>query len=325
MTQRALIIGGTGQDGSLIAQQLMAAGMEVHATGRLLPMVSGVPTWVELGIDHAIMGHRLDPAVPHDVHRLVEELEPAMIFCLAGQSSVGRSFAMPGETIHSHVDPVVNVTSAMHDLRLNSHLVVAASGEVFGETGIDCPATENSPFAPRNPYAAAKAMAVLAARSFRDSFGLRVSIAYLYNHESPLRPADFLFGKVLAGIAQLRSGLIDRISLGNGDVARDWGWAPDYAAAMIRMAQMPEAHELILATGQTMKLCDAVTALVGAAGFDADRVIHWQAPGAVRAGEAHVMAADPARARSVLGWSGSVGFPQLAERLLSGDCAPSCR
>lgn len=325
MAERALIVGGTGQDGSLIAHQLIAAGVDVHATGRDFASAANVPTWRALDIQHAVDGHRLDPSAAHEIRLLLDRLKPTMIFCLAGQSSVGRSFAIPGQTIHSHVDPVVNIATAMRDLRLDCHLVVAASGEVFGETTMDKPAKEDSLFAPRNPYAVGKAMAALAARGFRDSFDMCVSIAYLYNHESPLRPVDFLFGKVLAGISDIRSGQIDHIALGNGDVARDWGWAPDYAAAMIRMAMQPEAHELILASGHTMKLRDAVESLVTAAGLDADRVIRWQAPAAMRTGEAQVMAANPSRAREVLDWSGSASFPDLAERLLSQDFAPSCR
>lgn len=316
----ALIIGATGQDGAYLSQLLLRQGVAVHATSR---QPDNVPAdnWQRLDIASRIARHQVDPADGPAIARLVESVQPDVVYVLAGQSSVGRSFDAPVETISSHVLPLLAVVDAVRVHRSGCRIVLAASGEVFGETSADNPAREGSPFRPLNPYATAKVMAVEAARGFRDVYGLCIHIAYLFNHESPLRPAQFVFGKVRRGIADIIGGRADRISLGNGDIIRDWGWAPDYCAGMANLARLDQPQEVIFATGHSVSLRGAVDALLGQAGLDPLRHVEWSSDSAIRRTEARTMYADPAKARALLDWRGSTAFPELATLLNGAEAA----
>lgn len=312
----ALIVGATGQDGSYLAQTLRQRGFVVHATSRSLDDAA-LANWRQLGIADQLKTHRLDPADLMAISALVAVVMPSQLYVLAGQSSVGLSFAIPGETILSHVQPVVAACEAVRLHAPDCHVVVAASGEVFGETSETDPARENSPFHPLNPYATAKVMAVEAARSYRDRMGIKVSIAYLFNHESPLRPDRFVFGKVRAGIAAIRAGQMDHIQLGNPHVVRDWGWAPDYCEGMAAIGDQTQHGDYILATGHSVSLELAVSSMCEAVGLEPERHLRWDAADAGRAGEAQAMHADIAKARAMLNWHGSISFPALAQALLA--------
>lgn len=318
---RALIVGGTGQDGSYLAQTLLNLGFIVHATSRSLDDAA-LANWRQLGIDGRIRQHRLDPTDMAAVAVFVAAITPDQLYVLAGQSSVGLSFSIPGETILSHVQPVVAACEAVYHHAPNCHVVVASSGEVFGETSANAPAREDSPFRPLNPYASAKVMVVEVARMYRERMGIKVSIAYLFNHESPLRPERFVFGKVRAGIAAIREGKADILELGNGDVVRDWGWAPDYCEGLARLARLDQPQEIILATGHSVSLRGAVAALLGDAGLDPERHVEWSRESVIRPSEARTMVADPAKARSLIDWNGSTAFPDLAI-VLNGKVTPS--
>ena len=213
--------------------------------------------------------------------------------------------------------PLRNVAAAVIAHRVPAHIVYAGSGDVFGETSAARPATETSAFVPLSPYADGKAQAVQIARQYRLAGDVRISIAHLFGHESPLRPATFLFGKLVAAIGRIAAGDNSPITLGRGDIIRDWGWAPDYAAAMMAMAACEEPQELVLATGAPVMLRDAVSALFCAAGLNMDDHVRFDDPALIRDGEAASMVADPARARAAIGWTGSTPFPVLAERLLN--------
>ncbi len=321
----ALILGASGQDGTLIAQQLSSEGVAVHATGRRLG--EQLPqSWRPFDLDTMVHRHTLDPRDFDRVRSLIDHVRPTQLFCLAGQSSVGRSFDEPLATYQSHILPLLNAAEAIRQLGLATHIVFAGSGEMFGETSQDAPATETSIMAPRSPYAAAKAMAVTLAKSYRSDFGTRISVAYLFGHESPLRSDAFVFGKVLGAIwAVLANGSeangsgtggSGQITLGDGEIIRDWGWAPDYAAAMIAMARLNDPIDLILATGTSVSLKQAVEALFEAAGLDASNHVTFGDPAMVRPHESRQMFAYPAKARQVIGWTDSRAFPELAELLL---------
>lgn len=299
---------------------LLRSGVSVHATSRQ-PDAVPVDNWQRLHIASQIARHHVDPADGAAIARLIESVQPDVVFVLAGQSSVGRSFDSPAETISSHVLPLVAVCDAVRVHQPTCRIVLAASGEVFGETSTDNPAREDSPFRPLNPYATAKVMAVEAARGFRDVYGLCVHIAYLFNHESPLRPAQFVFGKVRQGIADIIAGRAERISLGNGDIIRDWGWAPDYCEGMARIARLDQPQEVILATGQSVSLRDAIDALLSEAGLDPARHVEWSNDSVIRPSEARSMHADPAKARALLDWRGSTAFPGLATLLNEAEPA----
>ncbi|MEY4270937.1 MAG: hypothetical protein RLZZ58_2153 [Pseudomonadota bacterium] len=315
----ALILGASGQDGTLVARQLRGDGVVVHGTGRRL--ADRMPDqWGPLGLADGVHRHSVDLDDAAAVLTLIDHVRPDQIYCLSGQSSVGRSFAEPEATRRSHVAPMVNVAEAVKALRIDPHIMLAGSGEVFGETSADAPATESSPMAPASPppspYAAAKAEAIQRAQQYRDDSNVRISVAHLFGHESPLRRADFVFGKVIGAILNIRAGRIETLSLGRGDVVRDWGWAPDYADAMIRMAARDDPVDLIIATGTSVSLQSAVAALFAAAGLDAADHVTFGDTAFARPTEARTMYADPSAARAVIDWKGSTPFPGLATLLL---------
>lgn len=314
--RRALIVGGTGQDGSLLARHLLDKGWSVTSTGRHLDQE--LPdAWHRLGIVGRVDARRLDPANAQDVASCISESSLDAVFCLAAQSSVGRSFEQPRETLLSNQLSVLNVLEAVRLHQSPPKVLVAGSGEVFGETTAGAPATESTPFCVRSPYAAAKAATCIIARTYRDIYGLHVSIAHLFGHESWLRGPDFVFGRLLAAITDIRSGKADVITLGSLAVVRDWGWAPDYVDAMHRMVELDQPAELVLATGKSVSLESAVRSLFDAARLDFDRHVRVD-PARARALDIAQIHADPSTARRLIGWEGSTPFPALASRLLEG-------
>lgn len=293
----ALVIGASGQDGPYLICAAERAGLKARGTSRSVR--SG--------------GIVLDPCDRVAVAAVLDEYKPARIFLLAGQSSVRRSYDCPAETFASHTQPVIACAEWMRSAGRQTRLVYAASGECFGSRSADCPARENDPFAPENPYATAKAAGAMLIRQYRRDFGLHCANALLFNHESPRRGVDFVFGKLIAGLRQIQAGERDEsVKLGNLSVCRDWGWAPDYAAAMLAMSELAQPEDLILATGHSVRLSEAVEAIVAAIGFEmAASVVSSSADAGGNA-----QFADPSLAAARIGWSGSTPFPALAELLV---------
>lgn len=297
-----LVIGASGQDGTFALRSAKDRSMHVVGTSRT--SVSGL--------------HELDPADPARVRDMCNALKPERILLLTGQSSVGRSIEEPASTIHSHIDPLLAVLEWMRGTRHGARLVYAASSEVFGTRSEGNPAHEGTVFAPANPYAVGKAAGVSILQEYRRAYGLHASAAFLFNHESTIRSERFVFGKVLAGIRRLRldpaSGPIE---LGDLSVVRDWGYAPDYAAAMLDMLNCDEPGDLVLATGRSVTLGEAVAALLETAGLDPDNATQHSTAGTAPRKLPDAQYADPSRAMARIGWSGSVGFPDLARVLVA--------
>jgi GDPmannose 4,6-dehydratase len=316
---RAIVLGASGQDGTLVVKRLARSGWDVVATGRSLDTILP-PSWEIAGVPDTVRRVKLDPLDEDALAQLIDAVRPSALFCLSAQSSVGRSFAEPEATLKSNLYPVLSSLEAVRKLVPECHILVASSGEIFGETSAVLPATEASVFRPASPYANAKAMVVMAARAYRDAYGLRVSIAHLFGHESPLRDERFVFGKALAAVKAIRAGEATTVGFGSLTVVRDWGWADDYAAAMIRMAEDFRGHELILATGNSLSLEHALRMIFSAAGLDFDEHVRVD-PSARRPSDIAMMHADVSAARAAIGWDGSIPFPALADRLLAGEVA----
>lgn len=296
-----LIIGASGQDGTFLGRLASERGIVWRGTSRTAQ--SGMET--------------LDPCDERAVAALCDALAPRRIVLLAAQSSAGRSLHQPAATWQANVAPARAVCEWIRATDPSVRLVFAASGDCFGPRGKSSPAREDTPFAPKNPYAASKAAAAILVRSYRESFGLPLSIAFPFNHESALRGEGFVFGKVLAGLRRLRTAGGPPIALGDLSVVRDWGFAPDYAAAMLAMSELDKPEDLVLATGHSVSLSDAVRALVDRAGLQwADAIAAPDARFSHHSAgdEQH---ADPSRACAAIGWTGSTPFPGLADLLLS--------
>ena len=312
MTARtALIWGVGGQDGAYLARLLLEKGYRVHGTSRR----EGVPGNLQhLGIAADISLHVVDPAEAPLVRETIAEAAPDEIYYLAGQSSVGRSFAEPEATFAGAALGLLNVLEAARHRVPGAALLNAASGDCFGETAM--PATEATRLAPRSPYAAAKCSAHLLIEANRVAYGQRACSAFLFPHESPLRPDSFVIGKLMAAIRRFAAGDHTPLELGDLSVVRDWGWAPDYVAAMWAMLQRDSPEDVILATGTSMRLEDIVAAAFAAIGLDwRDHV--KSIPGLHRPADIARQRADPSRAAATIGWRAATVGEELVKRLVA--------
>lgn len=314
----ALITGITGQTGGYLCELLLDAGWDVHGVVRdkddLEPEFRDRSPLAQL--------HTADLAEPSTISSVIDEIEPDAIFNLAGISSVADSWKQPeltGRITGLSVASLLASASALRtrvDRRVS--FVQASSAEIFGHA-IDIPQSEETRVAPSNPYGAAKAYAHHLVGVYRG-LGLEASSCILYNHESPRRPATFVTRKITMGVARIAAGLDEYLTLGNLDAQRDWGWAPDYAAALALAATGP-ADDYVIATGEPHSVRDFV-----AAAFAAVDITDWQPfvrqdPRFMRPSDAPTLVGNSDHARSTLGWSPTVGFDEIVARMVSNDRA----
>jgi len=316
-TGSALIWGVGGQDGAYLAHLLLAKGYRVHGTSR----GQAVPDNLRrLGIADKVELHTVDPADAVRVGEVIAAAAPAEIYYLAGQSSVGRSFAEPEATFAGATLGLLNVLEAARREAPEAALLNAASGDCFGETV--APATEKSRFRPRSPYAVAKCSAHLLIEANRVAYRQRACSAFLFPHESPLRPDSFVIGKLMAAIRRFAAGDRAPLELGDLSVVRDWGWAPDYVAAMWAMLQRETPEDLILATGTSMRLEDFVAAAFATIKLDWREHVK-SVPGLRRPADIVEQHGDPSRAAELIGWRASLAGEELVQRLVAEAISPS--
>lgn len=316
MSRRALILGISGQDGAYLAELLLRKGYEVHGTSR---EAQAADLWRlrALGIVDSIELHRLHPANEEDSWRVVAAVKPDEVYYLAGQSSVAQSFADPLETFVGIVIGLINLLRAISQLAPDARILNAASGDCFGERAFEHPADEESRLAPRSPYGAAKSAAhhiVSTARLERSTF---ICSAFLFNHESPLRDERFAIGKIVAGIRRIQADPSERLTLGNIDVVRDWGWAPEYVEALWLMLQQAGPADFIVATGQSYPLAEFIERAFAHVGLDWRNHVELSAE-AQRPADIRIHHADPSRAAQLLGWRARTFLPDLPAALLDG-------
>lgn len=309
----ALITGVTGQDGAYLADLLLKRGYRVAGTTRDLGR-AGLANLLRLGIAGNIRLVAMDGSDRRSVAGAIAEVEPDEIYALAGQSSVGRSFEQPAMTVESIVLGTLNLLEAVRTSARAMRLCHASSGECFGDLG-GSPAREGDPFRPASPYAVAKASAHMLVEHYRSNYGLFAVNAILFNHESPLRSEAFVTRKIVAAAARIAAGADERLRLGRLDIARDWGWAPEYVDGMWRMLQAPEPSDFVLATGQTNRLEDFVAAAFAEFGLEWTDHVDSD-PSLIRPEDPSWSGGDPARAAAVLGWRAHFRMADVV-RLLS--------
>lgn len=250
--KKALIIGITGQDGAYLAKHLLSKGYEVTGSSRDV-MASSFNNLNALGIRSQVKLLSVSINDFRSVFNAIQTADSDEIYNLAGQTSVGLSFDQPVEAIESIAIGTLNILEVIRLLSKPVRFYNAGSSECFGDTG-DTPANEQTPFAPRSPYAVAKSTAKWLINSYRESYGLYACTGILFNHESPLRPERFVTQKIIAGAAKIKAGQIDKLQLGNLDISRDWGWAPEYVEAMWLMMQLDKPDDFVIATGRKESL-----------------------------------------------------------------------
>lgn len=233
-SRKALIIGISGQDGSYLAKSLLDKGYTVHGTSRDA-QASSFANLGRLGIRDKVELTSMSLGDFRSVIQVLDSVQPNEIYNLAGQSSMGLSFEMPVETHESISIGTLNLLEALRFFGSKARLYSACSSECFGNTEV--PATEQTPFRPRSPYAVAKSVAFWTLANYREAYGLFACSGLLLNHESPLRQARFVTRKIVRAACRIGQGLQETLELGNISIQRDWGWAPDYVEAMWRMLQ----------------------------------------------------------------------------------------
>ena len=314
--KRALICGVSGQDGAYLARFLLERGYEVHGTSRDAEARS-FGNLTRLGIAERIARHSMASNDFRSVLQVLARVAPDEIYSLAGQSSVGLSFEQPVETLESISMGTLNLLEAMRFLGKPMRLYSAGSGECFGDTGGGA-ATEATPFRPRSPYAVAKATAHWLVANYREAYGLHASTGILFNHESPLRSQRFVTRKIVAAACAIARGGGERLTLGNLEVHRDWGWAPEYVEAMWLMLQQPRGDDFVIATGQGHSLAQFADATFSRLGLD------WRAhtdssPPLYRPADIAYSRGDGGKAAAVLGWRPSWAMPQVVQGMVEAE------
>ena len=316
MSKRAIITGITGQDGSYLAELLLEKGYEVTGAVR---RTSAPNLW---RIEHLLDRLTLRPADLLDqlsLMRLVDEVRPHEYYNLAAMSFVPASWDQPLLTGEFNAQGVTRTLEAIRQVDTSIRLYQASSSEMFGRVR-EVPQTELTPFYPRSPYGVSKVFAHYITVNYRESYNMFAVSGILFNHESPRRGLEFVTRKVTDGVARIKLGLTDHLTLGNLDARRDWGFAGDYVRAMWQMLQQDEPDDYVIATGVSHTVQHLVETAFGHAGLE------WRAhvrtdPALLRPAEVDHLIGDPAKARRVLGWEPSVTFEQLVAMMVDADLA----
>ncbi len=253
--KKSLIIGISGQDGSYLAKLLLEKGYEVHGTSRDAQLNS-FNNLTKLGIIDKLQLHSMSTVDFRSVLQVIKQVEPDEIYNLSGQSSVGLSFDQPVETFDSITVGTINLLEAIRFSGGSIKFYNASSSECYGNSNI--PADENTPFIPRSPYAAAKAAAHWIVSNYREAYNIFACSGILFNHESPLRPERFVTQKIIATAVRIDNGSKEKLKLGNLNVVRDWGWAPEYVVPIYLMMQLEKPEDFVIATGNSYSLQEFV-------------------------------------------------------------------
>src|SRR3954451_681446 len=317
----ALITGITGQDGSYLAELLLAKGYEVHglirrsssfSTGRIDhlykdPHEAGARLFLhyaDLTDSSSLIGH---------LHRI----KPAEVYNLGAQSHVKVSFEMPEFTAETAGMGTLRMLEAVRTADCPIRFYQAGSSEMSGEVP-ETPQSERTPFRPRSPYAIAKVFAHWMTVQYRDAYGLHASNGILFNHESPRRGGTFVTRKVTRGIAAILKGTEEHLYLGNLDARRDWGYAPEYVEAMWRMLQQDEPDDYVVATGEMHTVRELVEEAFRLVGLDWERYVRIDER-YFRPTEVNELCGDASKAASVLGWRPTITFHGLVRLMLEAD------
>ena len=317
MPKKALITGISGQDGSYLARFLLAKGYDVVGSSRGKGAASSFPNLERLGIANQVAVESVSLEDRQSVVQAVKKHAPDEIYNLAGQSSVGLSFEQPCETIESITVATLNLLEAIRVLQMPIRLFNAGSGDCFGNTE-GKPAGENTQFRPQSPYGAARAAAFWEVSSYREAYNIFACSGILFNHESPLRPDRFVTRKIVRTACRIAKGSPEKLNLGNIDVQRDWGWAPEYVEAMWLMLQQQAPEDYIIATGETHPLEDFVQAVFASLNLDWQEHVN-QNPDLLRPTDVLISRANPEKAARELNWKAKYMMPDVAKMLVEEE------
>lgn len=298
--KKSLICGVSGQDGAYLASLLLQKGHSVYGTSRDAE-VSSFRNLETLGIKERVQLESMALNDFRSVLQVLIKVEPDEIYNLAGQTSVGLSFTQPVETLESIATGTLNLLEAIRFTKAPIKFYNAGSSECFGNTDGDFAADELTTFRPRSPYAVAKAAAFWEVANYREAYNIFACSGILFNHDSPLRPERFVTQKIISTICRIAEGSSEQLILGNTNIQRDWGWAPDYVEAMYLMLQQPVAEDYAIATGKSNSLQKFVETGFAYFGIDpSDRIVIDQS--LFRPSEIMKSCGNPQKAKEKLGW-----------------------
>ncbi len=320
MTKRALITGVTGQDGSYLAELLLANGYEVHGTVRRSSSINTDR------IDHIYQ----DPHEPdrrlflhyadlQDGSRLVNllrQVQPDEVYNLAAQSHVKVSFETPEYTGDTTGLGTIRLLEAIRENDINCRFYQASSSELYGST--PPPQNEETPFHPRSPYSVAKLYAYWAVVNYREAYGLHATNGILFNHESPRRGETFVTRKITRAVARIKLGLQEALWLGNLDAVRDWGYAKEYVEGMWRMLEADTSDDYVLATGHAMTVRDFCIAAFAHVDLDWEQYVKYD-PRYERPSEVDALIGDASKAHRQLGWKAETYGDELVNLMVDAD------
>jgi len=329
--RRALVTGITGQDGSYLAEFLLARGYEVHG------IIRRSSTFTTDRINHLyedphnpdvrLRLHYGDLTDANVLERLVRQVDPDEVYNLGAQSHVRVSFDLPLYTGECVALGSMSLLEAVRDHEQRSGRRIryyqASSSEMFGKVR-EVPQTEATPFHPRSPYGVAKVYAHWATVNYRESYGMHASCGILFNHESPRRGETFVTRKITRAVGRIHLGLQDRLYLGNLDAQRDWGFAGDYVEAMWLMLQQDEPDDYVIATGRMIPVREFCRLAFAHVGLDHEDFIEID-PRYFRPAEVDELLGDPTKAKTQLGWEPRTSVEELARMMVDHDLELAAR
>jgi GDPmannose 4,6-dehydratase len=320
--KKAFVTGITGQDGSYLAELLLAKGYEVHG------LIRRASTFNTRRIDHLyedphakdkrLFLHYGDLTDGSRLVTLLASIQPAEVYHLAAQSHVRVSFDEPEYTGDTTGMGTTRLLEAIRMIGLDCRFYQASSSEMFGAT--PPPQNEDSPFSPRSPYGAAKLYSYWMTRNYREAYDMFAVNGILFNHESPRRGETFVTRKITRAVAAIKVGRQDRLYLGNLDACRDWGYAPEYVEGMWRMLQHDTPADYVIATGTSYSVRDFVSLAFGHAGLDWEQYVDYDRR-YVRPTEVDSLVGDASKATTELGWKAQVHVPELVQIMVDADVA----
>jgi GDPmannose 4,6-dehydratase len=319
MGRRALVTGITGQDGSYLAELLLAKGYEVHGAVRRVALEDPEHRLLRLSaVRDRVTLHAASLESFASVYQLVARVAPEECYHLAAQSFVSYSFDDEFSTLNTNINGTHFLLSAVKDLAPKCRFYFAGSSEMFGNAE-EFPQSERTRFHPRSSYGISKVCGFELTRNYREAYGLHASSGILFNHESPRRGFEFVTRKITSGVARVLAGKTKNIQLGNLGAKRDWGHAREYVEAMWLMLQQPEPDDYVVATGETHSVQEFVELAFSHAGLDyREHVV--SDPTLYRPAEVNLLLGDFTKARTKLAWTPRTTFEALVCEMVEADC-----
>ncbi len=316
--KKAIITGITGQDGSYLAEYLLARGYEVHGIVRRAAIEDPAHRLSRLvGVMDRLNLHSGSIENYASLYRVVALVRPDEFYHLAAQSFVAESFEDSFSTLQVNIFGTLNSLAAVRELATGCRFYFAGSSEMFGKVR-ESPQTEQTPFHPRSPYGISKVAGFDLTRNYREAYGMFAASGILFNHESPRRGFEFVSRKITSHAAMIKLGLADSLGLGNLDARRDWGHSREYVEQMHAMLQLDTPEDFVIATGETHTVREFCEIAFAELGLDYRDYVHTD-PRFVRPSEVDLLVGDASKARERLNWSPAIRFTELVKEMVRAD------